>query len=97
VANSSYNEENNYYYANADVPWTIPAEYFIPPVALDDADNARVADINSVLNPYLDQAASEFITGTRDINNDSVWNAFLSELDRIGAKDRAAIYQKYIK
>ncbi|MDR2096271.1 MAG: extracellular solute-binding protein [Treponema sp.] len=97
AANSSYNEINNYYYANADVPWTIPTEYFIPPVALNDADNDRVSDINSVLNPYLDQAISEFITGSKDINNDSAWNAFLSELDRIGAKDRTAIYQKYIK
>jgi hypothetical protein len=97
LANNSYNEENNYYYANADVPWTIPAEYFIPPVALNDADNARVADINAVLTPYLDQAMSEYIIGARDINNDSVWNAYLAELDRIGSKERAAIYQKYIK
>jgi putative aldouronate transport system substrate-binding protein len=97
VANPSYNEINNYHYANDDVPWTIPAEYFIPPAALNDADNARISDINSVLNPYLDQTISEFITGSKDINSDSAWNTFLAELDRIGAKDRAVIYQKYIK
>ncbi|MDR0449663.1 MAG: hypothetical protein LBH26_00175 [Treponema sp.] len=69
----------------------------IPPVALDDADNARVADINAVLNPYLELAWVEFITGIRNINDNAAWNACLADLDRLGSKDLVNIFQKYIK
>jgi putative aldouronate transport system substrate-binding protein len=97
VANGAYNEEANYYWANLDKPWTMSEDYFIPPVALNDADNARISDINAVLKPYLELAWSEFITGRRDISSDAAWNAYLSDLDKMGSKDMAAIYQKYIK
>jgi hypothetical protein len=39
----------------------------------------------------------EFITGVRDINSDPVWNTYLSDMDRLGSKDLAAIIQRYIK
>jgi putative aldouronate transport system substrate-binding protein len=77
--------------------WKIPQEYFIPPLAMNDADNIRLSDINAVLNSYKQQAFAEFITGTRDINSNADWNAYLADLDRIGSKDLVAIYQKYIK
>jgi putative aldouronate transport system substrate-binding protein len=83
--------------SNSHVPYEIPQKYFIPPVALNDTDNKRVADINAVLGSYKDQAIAEFVTGVRDINNNADWNAYLADLDRIGSKDLVAIYQKYIK
>jgi putative aldouronate transport system substrate-binding protein len=97
VALSAYNEESNFYWANLDRPWTMGQEYFIPPVALNDADNARVADINAVLNPYLELAWVEFITGARNINDNNAWNAYLADLDRQGSRDLVSIFQKYIK
>lgn len=95
LKNSSYNEIYNYYYAQDQLQWPIPTEHFIPPIAMDDADNARVADINAVLNPFKEQVIVEFITGARDFNNG--WNTYLAELDRLGSKDLATILQKYIR
>lgn len=75
----------------------ITADYFIPPAVFNEADNKRVADVRALLDPYLQQSIAEFVTGVRDINNDTAWNAYLSDLDRLGSQERAAIYQKYIQ
>jgi putative aldouronate transport system substrate-binding protein len=72
-------------------------DYFLPPLAMNDNDSARVSDINAVLSTYRDQAAVEFITGIRDINNNSQWTSYLADLDRLGSAELAQIYQKYIK
>jgi hypothetical protein len=56
-----------------------------------------MADINAVLDSYKDQAFTEFIIGTRDINNNTAWNTYLADLDRLGSKELATILQKYIK
>jgi putative aldouronate transport system substrate-binding protein len=97
LRNSGYNEMNNYLVALTSQKWEIPSAYFIPPVAVNETDNARMADINAVLDPYKDSAFTEFITGVRDINNNGVWNAYLADLDRMGSKELAGIIQKYIK
>jgi putative aldouronate transport system substrate-binding protein len=97
VTLGSYNEETNFYFANQDRAWTIPATYFVPPYAPSDTDNARLADIEADLKPYLETSWVEFATGIRDINSDTVWNAYLTELDRLGAGEKAAIIQKYVK
>ncbi|MDR3333571.1 MAG: extracellular solute-binding protein [Treponema sp.] len=70
---------------------------FIPPMAVNDADNARLADINALLETYKDQAMVEFITGSRNIDNNTDWNTYLSELDRLGAAEMVQIRQKYLK
>jgi putative aldouronate transport system substrate-binding protein len=77
--------------------WALPASTFIPPQNMSNADATRVADINAVLDPYKTQAFVEFITGVRDINNDGHWNAYLSELDRLGSPEMVSIRQKYVK
>jgi putative aldouronate transport system substrate-binding protein len=80
-----------------DTQNALPDNMFIPPFVFSDADNKRVGDIKAVLDPYLQQAIAEFVTGVRDINSDSAWNAYMTDLDRLGAKERADIYQKYIR
>jgi hypothetical protein len=70
---------------------------FIPPLSLDDKDNSRVADISATLNPYKEQAMTEFITGKRDINSDADWSAYLADLDKLGSGELAAILTKYLK
>jgi putative aldouronate transport system substrate-binding protein len=97
LASPSYLLGNLIYFSGLDESNAIPDGYFIPPIALSDADNKRIADINAVLNPYKDQTIAEFVTGIRDITSDSAWNAYLADLDRMGSKDLVAIYQKYIK
>jgi putative aldouronate transport system substrate-binding protein len=97
AVNKSYNEMFNY---NRTVPvmqFKMPDSVFIPPLIFSILDNDRLRDIRAVLDPYIDQAITEFVIGTRDINNNSAWNAYLADLDRLGAKERADIIQKYIK
>jgi putative aldouronate transport system substrate-binding protein len=96
LGNASYNEEQNYFFTVPGMAYEIPAEYFIPPVAMSDADTSRTGDINGPLNTFKDQACVEFITGIRDINNDAAWNAYLGELDRLGSGELVNIIQKYI-
>jgi hypothetical protein len=64
---------------------------------MSETDVTRVADINAVLDPFLQTAMAEFIIGRRNIDADSDWNAYLAELDRLGTKEKAGILQKYIK
>ena len=77
--NPSFNEIANYNTALPLMEYAIPDEYFLPPMALRDEDNTRVADIKAVLDPYKLQVFAEFITGTRDIETDR--DAYLAELD----------------
>jgi putative aldouronate transport system substrate-binding protein len=97
LPNQSYNEMMNYITTTAQFPYEIPASYFIPPLAMNEIDGARLADINATLNTYKEQAAVEFIVGSRDINNNTVWTAYLADLDRLGSAELAGIMQKYIK
>jgi hypothetical protein len=97
TTNASYNEAHNSIESLKMTPFAMPDSYFIPPLPMSDADNARVADILVNLNTYLDQAMVEFITGIRNINRDADWNTFNNDLDRLGSKERADIIQKYIK
>jgi hypothetical protein len=100
LANPSgyYNTYMHYFLSTDASKHALPANMFIPPLNnMSDVDNARVADINAVLDPFKSQVFVEFITGVRDINNNSHWNAYLSELDRLGSPEMVSIMQKYIK
>jgi putative aldouronate transport system substrate-binding protein len=97
LANTAYLEYMFYYTSMDATKHALPASGFVPPLVMSDVDNARVADINAVLDPFQKQAFVEFITGVRDINNNSHWNAYLTELDRLGSPEMVSIRQKYIK
>ncbi|GHU15894.1 hypothetical protein FACS1894163_04170 [Spirochaetia bacterium] len=97
LSNPDYVEMMWYMTAKADVQYDLPLKMFLPPIIYSDADNTRVADILATLNTYKKQGMVEFINGTRNINNDAAWNAYLSDLDRYGAKEYVSILQKYIK
>jgi putative aldouronate transport system substrate-binding protein len=86
---------NNFPAVQKDI--TIPEKYFIPPIAMSEIDTNRVSDINAVLTSYKKQAWAEFITGIKNINNNTDWNNYLADLDRIGSKDLVSITQKYVK
>jgi putative aldouronate transport system substrate-binding protein len=96
--NAAFTNEGTWYLTSTmNEPWTLPQSVFIPPIAFDDNDNARISDINAVLNDFKQQAMVEFITGVRNINDDGAWNTYLAELDRLGSAELATIIQKYIK
>jgi putative aldouronate transport system substrate-binding protein len=96
-ADNSYAEQMWYRTSLANSKYAMPASVFIPPIGMEDADNQRYSDIYAVLNPYLDKAFAEFITGVRDPNNDAHWNAYLAELDSMNAPELIRILQKYIR
>jgi putative aldouronate transport system substrate-binding protein len=93
AANGSFNEINNYLYTkNGCMPYPMPDDIYLPALIWKGDDNARVADISAVLNPYLDQTFVDFITGKRDINSE--WDTYLSELDNMGSAEMVSIMQK---
>jgi putative aldouronate transport system substrate-binding protein len=96
-ANNSYSEFMWYNASMQVSPHALPDSVFIPPVLMNEADKTRYSDINAVLNPFKQQVFVEFITGVRDINNNSHWNTYLAELDRLGSKEMVQILQKYVK
>jgi putative aldouronate transport system substrate-binding protein len=96
--NASFTNEGTWYLTSSmNEEWALPQSIFIPPIAFDDNDNARVSDINAVLETFKQQAMVEFITGVRSINDEGAWNTYLAELDRLGSAELATIIQKYIK
>jgi putative aldouronate transport system substrate-binding protein len=98
MTNMSFTNEGWWYLsAKENEKYAIPQSMFIPPMAFNDADNTRMADINAVLVDYKKQVMVEFITGRRNINNDSDWNNYLTELDRNGSAELTRIIQKYIR
>jgi putative aldouronate transport system substrate-binding protein len=97
AANPSYYEEFYYVFFEPHQAKASPAAMFLPPLAMNDTDNNRLSDIGATFNTYYNQAVMEFITGVKDINRDADWNAYLTQLDQVGAAERTAIYQKYIK
>jgi putative aldouronate transport system substrate-binding protein len=97
AANASFLDYMFITKAEEQVKWAKPDSIFLPPLSLSDADNARVSDINAVLNSYRNKALTEFITGITDINSDAAWNTYIAELDRLGAGELISIQQKYIK
>jgi len=95
--NKSYNEVKNIIQGQARIPYATPTNQMIPPMPMSDADAKRIGDIDATLGTTLDQAMVEFITGIRNINNDTAWNSFLADLDRVGSKEKATIIEKYLK
>jgi len=91
-SNPSFNEIANYNTSQKLMQYAIPDEYFLPPLALHSTDNARVADIKAVLEPFKLQAFAEFITGTRNI--ETQWDAYLAELDAMGSAEMTEILQR---
>jgi putative aldouronate transport system substrate-binding protein len=97
IENKAYNElQWIYFTANRSVPWAIPNEMFIPPMAMSEDDGNRISDIMALIHPYKEKAWSEFVVGQRNINSDADWNTYLSELERQGSKDLVSIYNKYL-
>ena len=54
----------------------------------DDEDvTLAVSDYATMINDYIKTSDTEFIMGTKDINDDAQWQAYLDELDAMGLQD----------
>jgi putative aldouronate transport system substrate-binding protein len=97
VSNIDYLETVYVYTAEQFKKYAIPQDMVLPPLLMNNVDVTRIADIDAVLNGYIDTSMVEFIVGRKNISSDSEWNAYLAQLDAIGAKEKASILQKYVK
>ena len=87
-APSALAHANNYEYYLPARP-----QYLLPQLPYTAADGAALAQPITNINTYVTQSVAEFVTGTRDINSDAVWNAYLRELDNMGLQNWLRIAQ----
>ena len=59
-------------------------QHVLPILHYNAADGATLAPIIITINEYINQSIAEFTIGTRDINSDAAWNAYLRDLDAMG-------------
>lgn len=52
-----------------------------------DWDRPGLKELRNRIDFYVDEKIEEFITGTADIHNDKVWEAWLYELNELGVAD----------
>jgi len=78
--------EDYYVYAN------------IPKVIWADSDTqASYSDYSSLITEYIGVAATEFIMGIRDINDDKQWEAYLKDLEDMGLTKYLELLEKYYR
>ena len=66
-----------------------------PQICYFDADTTnRIADLKSMIKPYIEQSLAEFITGAKEINEANL-NAYFAEMERLGAEEYVKIYADY--
>ena len=66
-----------------------------PQICYFDADTTnRIADLKSMIKPYIEQSLAEFITGRKEVNEENL-NAYFAELQRMGADEYVKIYSDY--
>jgi hypothetical protein len=66
-----------------------------PQICYFDAETtARVADLQTLIKPYIEQSLAEFITGKKELN-DANLEAYFAELKNLGADEYVKIYADY--
>ena len=68
-------------------------QYVLPQLMYNAADGTTLAQPITDINEYVKQSIAEFIIGTRDINNDTAWTAYLRQLDTLGLQQWLRIAQ----
>ena len=66
--------------------WYVPnhPKFILPPLKFTLAEAQKVGTSITDIRDYVQQAIAEFTVGTRDINNDAAWNAYLKDMDNMG-------------
>jgi putative aldouronate transport system substrate-binding protein len=81
-----YNETKGKYYGNG------PAE-LLPSLFYTEAEQERVSELSTLINKTIGESIVQFMTGARDINSDSEWNSYVSELKKMGYDDERDLVQ----
>jgi putative aldouronate transport system substrate-binding protein len=75
---STHNAVNYQYY------YPLRPQYLLPTLKYSYDDALKVSEPITNINDYVRQSIAEFVISSRDINNDTLWNAYLRELDNMG-------------
>lgn len=91
-----YRDENTRSAVNA--MYTLKQKSVIPypPVTLDKADEARVAEIQNDLSRYAEKTMACFVTGDIELT-DANWETFCRTLEEKGLPEMVAIWQKAVE
>lgn len=65
----------------------------LPTVIFDEVAATDQATNEQTITPYVEQAIAEFSLGRRDINDDAVWDEYVSTLDKMGIARFVELYQ----
>jgi len=68
-------------------------QFILPSLQWSATDNPVQSPISANVSTYVSQSIAEFTIGTRDINNDAVWNAYLAQLNSMGLQQLLSLAQ----
>jgi putative aldouronate transport system substrate-binding protein len=68
-------------------------QYILPNLQWSATDNPVQAPISSNVSTYVSQSIAEFTIGTRDINSDAAWNAYVTQLNNMGLQQLVSLAQ----
>lgn len=65
--------------------------------ALTEEEQESINTIISAMDDVAYQFVTKSVMGIIDINDDSVWNTYLSDLEKVGLSTAQGIFEKYLK
>ena len=68
--------------------WTLSVDY-----AMTTDESARAAQLNNDIDTYIANMSMQFVTGSADINDDAVWNDYITTIEGMGEPEVRDIYQ----
>ena len=68
-------------------------QYILPPLSYTNNDAITLGQPMADITGYVWKSVAEFVIGSRDINSDAVWNAYLREMDNMGLQQWIRIAQ----
>ena len=67
--------------------------YALPNLSMTADEQSRYSTAANDVETYMDETLAKFVIGDLDINDDAVWEEYLSNMDSLGAGEIAEIYQ----
>jgi putative aldouronate transport system substrate-binding protein len=67
--------------------------HLLPALKYTAEEAIKISEPVTTVNEYVKQSIAEFVTGIRDINNDTAWNAYLRELNDMGLQQWLIVAQ----
>ncbi|WP_069111090.1 hypothetical protein [Jiangella alba] len=71
-----------------------PKDMQLPPVIIEVADAAAVADAEVSINQHITTSISEFSLGKKDPTNDRDWNEYVDTFESMNLDGYLEIYQR---